>query len=58
MAPEVLNKEVYGSKADIWSCGIVLYEMLFGYCPYGHCNIAEMLDCYSLEKTALPVPFP
>lgn len=40
MAPEVLNKEVYGSKADIWSCGIVLYEMLYGYCPYGHCNIA------------------
>jgi serine/threonine protein kinase len=25
MAPEVLNGEVYGSKADVWSCGIVLF---------------------------------
>lgn len=43
MAPEILNGDVYGSKADVWSCGIVLFEMLFGYCPYGHCNIKEML---------------
>jgi serine/threonine-protein kinase ULK/ATG1 len=39
MAPEIMNGDVYGSKADVWSCGIVLFEMLFGYCPYGHCNI-------------------
>lgn len=46
MAPEVLNHDVYGSKADVWSCGIVLYEMLFGYCPYGDCNIKDLLDIY------------
>lgn len=55
MAPEVLNHDVYGSKADVWSCGIVLYEMLFGYCPYGDCNIKDLLDIYGSEKT---VPFP
>jgi serine/threonine-protein kinase ULK/ATG1 len=25
MAPEVLNGDVYDSKADVWSVGIVLY---------------------------------
>lgn len=33
MAPEVLKCEEYGSKADIWSLGLVLYEILTGELP-------------------------
>ena len=56
MAPQILNGDVYGSKADVWSCGIVLFQMLFGYCPYGHCNIKEMLQIYNSSGSGVMIP--
>ena len=34
MAPEVMKKEAYGLKADIWSIGIIFFQMIFGKVPY------------------------
>jgi len=34
MAPEILKGEDYGAKADIWSLGVVLFELLHGFCPF------------------------
>lgn len=30
MAPEVLTKNQYGLKSDIWSLGVIFFQMVFG----------------------------
>lgn len=34
MAPEVLHGRKYNHKADIWSLGIVMFELLTGSVPF------------------------
>ena len=34
MAPEILNDEEYNSECDLWSLGIIIYQMFFKKYPY------------------------
>lgn len=35
MAPEIVSRDSYrGDKADIWSCGVVLFVLVSGYLPF------------------------
>lgn len=54
MAPEILRGEIYSTKADIWSLGVVLYEMLYGFCPFQSTTIPKLLEV--LKETELEFP--
>ena len=42
-APEMISRKEYSPlKANLWSCGIVLYTMLCGFLPFEHENTAQL----------------
>jgi len=44
MAPEILKGQTYSIKADIYSMGVVLYEILYGRVPFEDVNIPGLLN--------------
>ena len=43
MAPEIITKNGYDYNSDLWSVGIILYEMLHGYTPFNVQNFIELI---------------
>lgn len=46
MAPEIFINKKYNSKADIWSFGVVMYQLLFGINPHAgpDMSIVQLID--------------
>ncbi|CAL0301339.1 unnamed protein product [Lupinus luteus] len=59
VAPEIIKRKGYdGAKADIWSCGIVLFVLLAGYLPFRDSNLIEMYKKISKAEFKCPNWFP
>ena len=43
MAPEILLRDRYDAKADLWSTGVILYEALHGRAPFSSPSLEELL---------------
>ncbi|KAI0180141.1 Serine/threonine-protein kinase ATG1 [Hypoxylon sp. FL1284] len=55
MAPEILRYERYDAKADLWSVGTVVYEMISGKPPFRANNHVELLR--KIESSDAQVKF-
>mmetsp|Transcript_12369 Transcript_12369/g.18759 ORF Transcript_12369/g.18759 Transcript_12369/m.18759 type:complete len:905 (+) Transcript_12369:100-2814(+) len=54
MAPEIFEMKKYDAKADLWSVGCVLYEMLVGSPPFKGQNKRELFLNIRLKKLHIP----
>ncbi|KAF2740468.1 kinase-like protein [Polyplosphaeria fusca] len=56
MAPEILRYEKYDAKADLWSVGTVLYEMMSARPPFRANNHVELLRKIEDRKDHIKFP--
>lgn len=59
VAPEVISRRGYdGAKADIWSCGVILFVLLTGQLPFNDSNIMHMYKKISKADYKCPSSVP
>jgi serine/threonine protein kinase len=55
MSPEVFESERYSAQTDVWSAGVILYEMLTGNLPYPQKDVVSLIGAISRNE---PDPLP
>ncbi|TKW37687.1 hypothetical protein SEVIR_1G064500v4 [Setaria viridis] len=55
IAPEViLHKSYDGAAADVWSCGVILFELLAGYLPFQDRSLTSLYRRISRAQFTFP----
>ncbi|CAL0307700.1 unnamed protein product [Lupinus luteus] len=59
VAPEIIKRKGYdGARADIWSCGVVLFVLMAGYLPFNDPNVIELYRKIGKAEFTCPDWFP
>jgi len=53
-APEVFKSKSYDAKADLWSVGCILYEMVFGRVPFSAKNVYLLFQAIERDNVSFP----
>ena len=56
MAPEILQSHKYDAKADLWSVGTILYELVVGRPPFNGSNHVALLHNIQRHDAKIPDP--
>ena len=59
VAPEVISRRGYdGTKADVWSCGVILFVLLAGHLPFYDLNLMSLYNKIGKADYKCPNWFP
>jgi serine/threonine protein kinase len=55
MSPEIIEHQKYTAKSDLWSIGIIIYQLIYHRHPYENCkNYAELVKLVKTEPIKYP----
>jgi serine/threonine-protein kinase ULK/ATG1 len=54
MSPQILKEQQYSSKCDVWSLGVIMYEILYGQPPWIAISIPDLIFKIDNQKFRFP----
>lgn len=58
LAPEMINRSGHGVSLDMWSLGVLLFELLAGYSPFKGKSQLDLFEKIRRAKPVFPKAFP